>query len=148
MEIKFEKQEVLDLNVLGTVGEILGQGGTIEFNALNFKNTNTKVFVDLVRPDGSRARAFCSPPMSTLVRSAEFGTTWQEKTDNLMSMEIIPTQRKEIIVDEETGQETTKVIDMLTIKSPVSVNKISVKASTTAKVWEPKPIDLGELVAL
>jgi len=145
MDVKFEKQQVLDLKILGTVSEILGPGGTIEFNALNFSNVKSKVFVDLVRPDGSKARAFCSPQMSTLVRSANFGTTWQEKTDNLMSMELIPTQREEVVINEETGEETVNVIDMITIKSPVSANAVRVAPSANVSAWKPQAIDVSEI---
>ena len=144
MDVKFEKQQVLDLEILGTVSEIL-QNGTIRFNAINFRNKHSKVFVDLVRPDNTIARAFCSPAMSALVRSTNFGTTWQEKADNLMSMELIPTQRRETVVDEETGEETVNVIDMLTIKSPVSANAVDVKPSANIGNWKPQPIDVSDI---
>lgn len=62
--------EVRSSIVIGTVREMVGEGGTIELNARNFVGSS-RLIVTLVKANGGRAKVVCSPTVSKLFRKKE-----------------------------------------------------------------------------
>lgn len=62
--------EVRDSVELGTVRELVGEGGTVELNPRNFIGTN-RLMITLVKKNGNKAKVLCSPTVSKLFRKKE-----------------------------------------------------------------------------
>jgi len=56
--------------ILGTVREVIGQSGYVEFEPRNFVGT-ARLIVHLVKANGGKEKVFCSPTVSKLFRRKE-----------------------------------------------------------------------------
>ena len=83
MALNFKVREArAPIASLGRVTDVLGKGGKIEFNPLNYAATDRRLVAYLVKADGSEEQITCSQPVSDGVRSKEISL------NQLMGFEI------------------------------------------------------------
>lgn len=80
-----EKRTALNL---GTVRQLVGTGGSVEFNARNFMGSS-RLIVTLVKANGGKAKVICSPTVSKLFRKREMSL------GELMSLSVYEEESKD-----------------------------------------------------
>lgn len=84
---KKDRKEVnLSEKSLGTVQKIAGQGAEISFNRKNFKNTSSRVSVEITKKNGDFVYLNCSKQLSQALRAGEIRLT------QLLGFEVVETQ--------------------------------------------------------
>lgn len=69
--IEFSSEEAVRSAVeVGTVRNLIGVGGTVEFSPRNFIGSS-RLIITLVKANGGKARVICSPTVSKLFRKKE-----------------------------------------------------------------------------
>lgn len=82
-----ERKEVdLSEKSIGTIKKIAGAGASISYNRKNFKNTASRVSVEITKKNGDFAYFNCSKQLSTALRAGEV------KLAQLLGFEVIETQ--------------------------------------------------------
>jgi hypothetical protein len=68
MAVEFKISERVDL---GSVADMVGEGGILKLSPLNLARPDKRLQVTLIKADGTRSTILCSPTVSALVRSKE-----------------------------------------------------------------------------
>lgn len=83
---KDRKETDLSEKSLGTVQKIAGQGASLSYNRKNFKNTTSRVSVEITKKNGDFIYLNCSKQLSQSLRDGEI------KLTQLLGFEVIETE--------------------------------------------------------
>ncbi len=91
MAVTFQKKSArkeadLSQQSLGTVQKIAGTGSSLSYNRKNFKNTSSRVSIEITKKNGDFVYLTCSKQLSTALRAGEV------KLNQLLGFEVIETE--------------------------------------------------------